>query len=214
MSILPQLIENKGIISSALGKSLAKEVLSGNTGILDEAVALLEHESKNVRAGAAKIVEQAAVGDPAMVVRLMPHLLPALDLPELQTRWMAIHTLGLCASLDPQTAMMAFPKAQQFMERDSGVCLWGATIKYLGYLGSTSSAEAQRVFPLLMRAHDELSNLQRMILDCFLQLHSEADESMVQKLGLLAGRHLDDAKPSVRRAARKLAKAISSHSGR
>ena len=61
MSILPQLEKNKGIISSALGKSLARQVLAGETSILEDAVALLVHDDKNVRAGAAKIVEQLAL---------------------------------------------------------------------------------------------------------------------------------------------------------
>ena len=61
MSILPQLVENRGTISSALGKALASEALSGRMEILDEAVELLHHESKNVRAGAAKIVKRGVV---------------------------------------------------------------------------------------------------------------------------------------------------------
>ncbi|MFC2029923.1 hypothetical protein ACFLWA_04250, partial [Chloroflexota bacterium] len=100
MSILPLLVDNKGTISSALGKSLAKEVRRGDSAVLEEAVELLDHEDKNVRAGAAKIVEQVALADPSLVAGSLPRLLPALDLPEPQTRWMAIHTLGLCASLD------------------------------------------------------------------------------------------------------------------
>jgi hypothetical protein len=56
VSILPQLMENRGTVSSALGKALASEVLSGSRDILGEAAELLYHELKNVRAGAAKIV--------------------------------------------------------------------------------------------------------------------------------------------------------------
>lgn len=72
MSILPLLVDNKGTISSALGESLAKEALLGDAAILEEAAELLAHEDRNVRAGAAKIVEQVAVADPSLVLGHLP----------------------------------------------------------------------------------------------------------------------------------------------
>jgi hypothetical protein len=149
MSILLQLEKNKGTISSALGKALTKDVLAGQMVILEEAVDLLAHESKQVRAGAAKIIEQVALSDPSLVVEFLPRLLPALDVNEPQTRWMVIHTLGLCAALDTPTALKALPKAKTFIEAESGACLWGATIVYLGYVGATSAANARTVLPIL-----------------------------------------------------------------
>ena len=123
MSILPRLEKNKGTISSALGKELAQEVLGGDAAVLEEAVELTANEDKNVRAGAAKVIEQVAVVDPSLVAGYLARLLPALDAPEPQTRWMAIHTLGLCAALDPATALEAYPKAQEYIEQRSGACL-------------------------------------------------------------------------------------------
>jgi hypothetical protein len=125
VSILSQLEKNKGTISSKLGKALTRDVLAGETAILNEAVDLLAHEDKQVRAGAAKIVEQVALSDPSLVVEFLPRLLPALEVDEPQTRWMAIHTLGLCAALDTPTALEALPKAEAFIEAESGACLWG-----------------------------------------------------------------------------------------
>lgn len=210
MSILPQLMENRGTVSSALGKALASEVLSGSRDILGEAAELLYHELKNVRAGAAKIVEQVAVSGPGLVVPLMPGLPPALDLSELQSRWMVIHTLGLCAALDPRTAAEALPKARLYMQSASGVCLWGATVKYLGHLASTPRVEARRVFPLLMQAYTTIPKLRKVILESLLQLCDQGDEPMRRELALLADSHLEDDKPSVPRAARKLGRAIPS----
>ena len=65
MKLPPMLKENKGTVSSALGKELARQVLDGDRELLREAVALVTYElpvkaSKSVRAGAAKIVEKVA----------------------------------------------------------------------------------------------------------------------------------------------------------
>jgi hypothetical protein len=92
-SILRELEKNRGAISSSLGKPLARDVLVRKLWILEEAVDLLSHGSKGVRLSAAQIIEQVAVHDPALVVPSLPRLLPALEVAEPQTRWMAIHTL-------------------------------------------------------------------------------------------------------------------------
>jgi len=67
MPILNQLQKNKGTLSSALGKSLAEKVLKGEKGILNEAVELINYDDKNVRAGAAKIIEIVAEKKPELV---------------------------------------------------------------------------------------------------------------------------------------------------
>ena len=206
-SILPRLEKNKGTVSSKLGKALAKDVLAGETEILAEAVELLSHESKQVRAGAAKIIEQVAVSDPTLVIGYLPRLLPALEVAEPQTRWMAIHTLGLCAALDAPTALKALPKAAVFIEADSGACLWGATIHYLGYVGATSPANARMVFPLLERAL-QIPGRAKDVLRSFLQLLDQADTPMRTAIAQHAEAHTESETGVTRKAARKLLKRI------
>jgi len=209
-SILPQLEKNKGTISSALGKTLAKQVLGGETAILEEAVALLSHGDKNVRAGAAKIIEQVAVADPALVAGRLDHLLPALEVPEPQTRWMAIHTLGLCAELDAATALRALPQAEAFIEADSGACLWGSTVLYLGYLGATSPAAARAVFPLLERALQRIPRQAGRVLQAFLWLLPQADGEMLARIAYHAEAYAGAESPTVRTAARRVKKRLES----
>ena len=65
MQIFELLRQNKGTVSSALGKELAQRVLNGNIDILHEAIELSVYKvkdknEKNVRSGAAKIVEIVA----------------------------------------------------------------------------------------------------------------------------------------------------------
>lgn len=206
MSILPQLENNKGLVSSALGKALATEALTGETAILEEAVVLLAHEDKNVRAGAAKIVEQVAVKRPEMVAGHLPRLLPALEVPEPQTRWMVIHTLGLCAEQDPDTALRAMPKAKVYLEQKSGACLWGATIKYLGYVGALSEENAQRVFPLLEQTLARIPRQTKSVLEAFLRIVDRTEGELRRRIGQYAERYAEDERASVRKAARKLSK--------
>jgi hypothetical protein len=208
MTILPRLEKNKGMVSSALGKALAQEVLEGETAILEEAVALLAHESKNVRAGAAKIVEQVAVKRPDLVVEHLPQLLPALDLPEPQTRWMAIHTLGLCAALNPDVAVKALPKAMQYLEQKSGACLWGATITYLGDVGALSAANAQEVFPLLEQALDAIPRQAKNVLEAFLRILDQTVEGTRARIAWHAETYADDERSSVRTIARRVRKRV------
>ncbi len=77
---------------SSFGKSLAKKVLDGETTTLEEAVDLLNHSHKNVRAGAAKIIEQVSAVKPDMVVIFLPRLIPALNVSEPQIRGMIINS--------------------------------------------------------------------------------------------------------------------------
>jgi hypothetical protein len=83
MGILPLLENNKGTVSSALGKELAAKVLDGETGILREAVGLAasepaNHARKSVRSGAAKIVEIVAERRPELVAPFLPRLLESV----------------------------------------------------------------------------------------------------------------------------------------
>jgi len=70
--LLSLLQENKGTVSSALGKELARKVLGGEGAILTDALALVTYDglnpkSKNIRAGAAKIIEKVAEVQPERV---------------------------------------------------------------------------------------------------------------------------------------------------
>ncbi|MBU1119408.1 hypothetical protein KKH43_06010 [Patescibacteria group bacterium] len=101
MTLLDQLEGNKGTVSSALGKSLAKKILAGDKTLLKEAIPLVIYDDKNVRSGAAKIVEKVAEERPEFVSPYLDQLKPALNVDEAQTKWMIIHVSGLCASLEP-----------------------------------------------------------------------------------------------------------------
>jgi len=76
MSIFEQLSNNKGTISSALGKTLAQKVLNGQLDILAECIDLSSYEAeapakKHIRSGAAKVVEIVAEKRPELIA---PHL--------------------------------------------------------------------------------------------------------------------------------------------
>jgi hypothetical protein len=208
MTILPLLENNKGMLSSALGKTLAAQVLAGDQPILVEAVGLLAYPDKNVRSGAAKIVEQVAETRPEWVAPYTRPLLDALEMPEAQTRWMAIHTLGLCASIEPAAAGLALPKAQEFILADSGVCLWDRTIVYLGYLGATSPGNLERVMPLLENALERIPGQTRTVLEAFQRCACQADTVRLARLAAYASEYTHSTKPAVKAAAIKLDKQV------
>ena len=103
MSIFEQLSNNKGTVSSALGKELAQKVLQESRGdILLECIDLACYEasapaSKHIRSGAAKVVEIVAK-DPELVAPYLGKLFPALSVQEPQTRWAIIRVMGFGAA--------------------------------------------------------------------------------------------------------------------
>lgn len=148
--LLSQLQNNKGTLSSALGKSLAEKVIKGDKLLLKQAIELIDCDDKNVRSGIAKIFEMVAEKKPELVKPYLEKLLPGLEAEEPQTRWMVIRTLGLCAQTKPQTALKAIPKAKQYIkDKDSGACLWNRTIFYLGCIGALSEKDAKEVKKIL-----------------------------------------------------------------
>jgi hypothetical protein len=104
---------------------------------------------KNIRAGAAKVVELVAEKCPELVAPHLEKLMPALSVAEPQTRWMIIRTMGYCAHLNQSVAGKAVPYAEKYIDRKEGLCLAGSTDLFLGDLGSISEKEAHRVFPVL-----------------------------------------------------------------
>lgn len=212
MSIFNRLMNNKGTVSSALGKQLAQEALSGNKSIIKEAVELTTFDpknkkAKNVRAGAAKIVEKVAEKKPELVSSYLNELKPALDVPEPQTRWMTIHTFGLCAKLNPEPAVSAVEKAKQYLDENAGVCLTSAAATYLGNIGELSSNEAQRVFPLLESAIETASlNEVDWILESFYKIFKNVDEKTKEKIVDCAKLYAKSSKKSQQKSAEKLLK--------
>lgn len=162
MTILAKLQNNKGTVSSALGKELAIKVLNGESVILSEAIDLVNYEpnnvkAKNVRAGAAKIIEKVCEKKPELMAPHLEKILPALSLPEPQTRWMLIMALGYCAHLNQKIALKGTRFAKNYLQENQGVCLSGAAAIYLGHIGALSVKAAKQVFPILSNALDNAS---------------------------------------------------------
>lgn len=208
MSLLKELEKNKGTISSALGKSLSEKVLRGDKNILKGAIQLVFHENKNVRAGAAKIIEIVAEKKPELVAPSLEKLLPSLNSPEPQTRWMIINAFGFSAKLNPSIAVKAFDKAKEFIDQNSGTCLWDRTISYLGYLGALSRKQSLEVFPVLEKALNNIPNQTKTVLEGFTRMAEVMDESVKQKVLKCAEKYSNSSKSSVRNSAKKLIKKL------
>jgi hypothetical protein len=151
MYLYEKLKSNKGLVSSALSKKIAKQILEGKTEFIEEAYGLLEDGDPNIRSSSAKIIEIVAESKPELVSSQLDKIIPCLNLPERQTRWMAIHILGCCSSIKPQIAEKGLRKAVEFLnDKDSGTCLLDRSIVYLGLLGSVSSKYSKWVLPILI----------------------------------------------------------------
>jgi len=214
MSIFEKLGKNKGTTSSALGKSLASKVLNGDDKILLEAIQLVKYDlknekSKNIRAGAAKIIEKVAETKPEFISPHLKNLLPALDASEPQTRWMIIMAFGYCASLNPKIAKEGISYAKYFIREKQGVCLSGAAEIYLGFIGSISTELADEVFPILLDAYDNpLPNEMDWILEAFIKIFNKISPKSKKIIIDCANEQLNAFKPSTKNRATKLLKKI------
>ena len=211
MSVFEELAANKGTISSALGKALAKKVLQeGQSGILSECIDLSTYEkddvtSKNIRAGAAKVVEIVAEKRPEMVAPRLEELLPALSVQEPQTRWMIIRTMGFCAHLNKATAQKAIPNAKKYIEEKEGLIIASSADLFLGDYGAISKEDAKTVFPILEYSMERaVKNEADWLLEAFYKLYSnlgEKEKNLVLKFA-------EDWQYSARKSTQKRAKRI------
>ena len=184
MSIFDQLSNNKGTVSSALGKTLAQQVLQkSQMDILMECIDLTSYEAaapagRNIRAGAAKVVEIVAEKQPEWVAPHLGKLLPALALPEPQTRWAIIRVMGFCARLNKPVAQAAIPYAEKYIDEKEGLCIASSADLFLGDLGAISPEDAQKVFPLLELSMDNLvENEQDWLLEALHKLFRNLDQA-------------------------------------
>jgi hypothetical protein len=104
--------------------------------------------------------------------------------------------------------LRALPKADEFIRADSGACLWGATIKYLGYVGATSRANARKAFTALDWALHNVPKQIKNVLESFLRVLDQADEEIRARIAHYAAMYAQDEKPSIRTLARKIQKSL------
>lgn len=182
METLNRLKNNRGTVSSALGKEIAQEVLDGNLAILAEAIELCaynlnEPSDKNIRAGAAKIVEIVAEKKPELVESNLERLLLALEAKEPQTRWMIIRTFGFCAHLNINAALKALPYAKNYLKNKESLILSSSSDLYLGDLGAVSEKYTDLVWPVLRDSEKTcMQNEQDWLLESYMNISKNLTE--------------------------------------
>jgi hypothetical protein len=217
MAIIDQLRENKGTVSSQLGKDLAQMILSGKSDCLKEAIELssyrLESKSdKNIRAGAAKIVECVAMEKPEMVTHYLEKLLPALDAPEPQTRWAIIRTFGFCAKLTPEIAKKAIPFARNYIhdKTEGQLCLVSSADLFLGDYGEISKKHAQEVLSILLESTDNvIANEHDWLIESFIKIAKHLTNKEKELIALFAMGYKDHSRKKTRDRVNTLLKVLS-----
>lgn len=214
MEVFDLLKNNKGTVSSALGKELGAKVLNGDLSILLEAFKYVVYDlnnpdSKGIRAGAAKIIEIVAEKKPELVAYDLDKLKPALNLPETQTRWMLMYIFGFCAKLNPKASISVVDYSKKYLKENAGVCLSGAVHRYLGMIGATSEKTANDVLPILDDSLKTASeNEIDWILEGFLSIINVLNKDSLAIVKRNAEIYLDSRKKSTQGRAKKILKKI------
>ncbi|RJQ31802.1 MAG: hypothetical protein C4562_05005 [Actinobacteria bacterium] len=217
MKIISQLEANKGTVSSALGKALAKKVLEGDLDILNEAIELctfdlINEKTKHIRAGAAKIVELVAEKKPELMAPFLEKLLPALTVKEPQTRWMIIRTMGFCAPLNKKTAKKAISFARQYIKENEGLCIVSSADLFLGDFGAISSKDAELVFPYLEESSQNvILNEQDWLMESFIKIFKLVNDDCRGKITKFAKQWTSHSRKSTQARANKLLKLTEEH---
>jgi hypothetical protein len=213
MSIFEQLSNNKGTVSSALGKELAQQVLQENRiDILLECIDLSsyqasEPDARNIRSGAAKVVEIVAEKQPELVAPHLSKLFPSLSVQEPQTRWMIIRVMGFCAHLDKKQAQKAIACAEKYIHDKEGLIIASSTDLFLGDLGAISKEDAQAVFPILEKSMEStLENEQDWLLEALLKMFHNLNQAGKDKALMFAERCKDSSRKSTQQRAGKVLK--------
>ncbi|PLX25605.1 MAG: hypothetical protein C0599_00330 [Salinivirgaceae bacterium] len=215
MNLFELLQNNKGTVSSALGKELAQKVLEGDRTILNDAIQYVSYDlenpkSKNIRAGAAKILEKVAEKQPELIADDLEKLKPALDVAEPQTRWMLMQVFGYCAKLNPKDASSVIDYGKSYLGENAGVCLSGAVHLYLGRVGATSEKTAAEVLPILDDALQKASeNEVDWILEAFYSIIDKVGNEGKELIKRNAELYADAKKNATIKRVRKILKKIS-----
>lgn len=211
MSVFERLSKNKGTVSSELGKTLAQEVLQeGQTNILSECIDLVSYEasvptSKDIRAGAAKVVEIVAEKQPELVASHLEKLFPALSVPELQTRWMIIRVMGFCAHLNKPAAQKAIAYAEKYIDAKEGLILASSADLFLGDFGALSEKDAQTVFPILEQSMETvIANEEDWLLEALFKVFPNMEKDDRDKVVKFAEQWQYSSRKSTQQRARKL----------
>jgi len=214
MELLELLKNNKGTVSSALGKELALKVLNGDNALLKDAINYVNYDLENpkfksIRAGAAKILEKVAEKKPELIAKDLKKLKPALNVKEPQTRWMLMQVFGYCAELNPKESESVVNFAKLYLSEKAGVCLSGAVHLYLGRLGATSEKMAYLALEIL---DDDLKsateNEANWILEAFIMIADKLGKDgkfILEKNALL---YLDSKMKSMQNRAKKILKKV------
>jgi hypothetical protein len=213
MGIFEQLSDNKGTVSTALGKVLAKSVLEENrTDILLECIDLVSYQAaeatrKHIRAGAAKVVEIVAEKQPELVAPHLEKLFPALSVQEPQTRWEIIRVMGFCARLNKPVAQKAIVFAEKYINHKEGLILASSADLFLGDLGAISQEDARQVFPLLEQSMESpIENEHDWLLESLFKVFRNLDQTGQEKTLKFAEHWQYSTRKSTQRRALKILK--------
>jgi hypothetical protein len=211
MSIFEQLSRNKGTVSSALGKELAQRVLQeSRIDILLECIDLSTYQasspvSKNIRSGAAKVVEIVAEKQPELVAPHLEKLIPALAAEEPQTRWMIIRVMGFCAFLNKPVARRALAYAEKYITDKEGLIIASSADLYLGDLGAIAREDARVVFPLLEQSMEKpIENEQDWLLEALFKVFHNLDKAEQDRVLRFAERWQYSARKSTQQRAKRI----------
>jgi hypothetical protein len=211
MNTFERLSKNKGTVSSALGKSLAREVLNaGRHDILLECIDLVTYESsaagsRHIRAGAAKVIEVVAEEKPELVAPHLGRLLPALSVQEPQTRWAIIRVMGFCAHLNRPVAQKAIAFAEKYLSSKEGLVIASSADLFLGDFGSLSRKDAAAIFPILERSmKNVVTNEQDWLLESLLKVFPNLGKAAQDQAIKFAKRWQSASRKSTQQRAHKI----------
>lgn len=202
-------------LSTSLGvrgnepNKLVTEKCKKNPKLLNELIPVLNSKNKGLSADAAEVFTELSLTHPQQTAPYAEHLIPLLKNKNNRTRWEAMHTIALVASLRTELIISLLPELEQMIERDGSIIVRDYAVEAIANFAGVNEVNAKTAFPILQRIaplhdHRHIGRVLEGVLNC-----GEQSAGLRTEINKIAGSYCDHPKGVVNKTAKKIVKKFS-----
>jgi HEAT repeat protein len=207
MSIICLLSSQVGDRTEATNREAAQRCIA-EPALLGEIAESLGSRDAALAGDCAEVMTKAAEVDPALIMPYAEPLTALLAHKTTRVRWEAMHALALASPGLSDVLLPLLPRLSEMLRKDGSTIVRDYAVDALGGLGAAGQQQAEAVYPLLREAVTlwQGKHLAR-VLDAMANVARQAPELALEIVGL-GYDYADHAKPTVKKAARRLIRSI------
>lgn len=212
MSIIEQLSSQVGDRTATANMRVVRQCIE-NPDLLIEIAAELHSEDAMLAGDCAEVMTEVAASQPDIVVPYTQRLIPLLSHKKTRVRWEAMHALSLIAAQIPETIKTLLPQLDTIIHTDKSTIVRDYATDTLSNYASTSNQAAKETYPFLKEALSLWNGKHvKQILQGFENIATLVPE-LHMEIRLYAQEYLEHRQGVVRKAAKRVLKAIEKYNG-